>query len=102
MNEKDELNRLYHDAERSLMRRFLTEHEVIRVLMQAGTEETQDWFANVIRRMTQDGDAECLGLFAMWLVLESPRDTLLNLAVWLETQGSPDDEDGVSLAGDEE
>jgi hypothetical protein len=30
MNEKDELNRLYHDAERSLMRRFLTEHEVFR------------------------------------------------------------------------
>jgi hypothetical protein len=103
MNEKDELNRLYHDAERSLMRRFLTEHEVIRVLMQAGTEEIQDWFANVIRRMTQEGDAECLGLFAMWLVLESPRDTLLNLAMWLEIQGSPDaDDDLANFAGDEE
>jgi hypothetical protein len=29
----------------------------------------------------------------MWLVLETPRDTLLNLAIWLETQGSPDDDD---------
>jgi len=102
MAEKDELNRLYHDAERSLLRRFLTEHQVIRVLMQAGTEEIKDWFANVIRRMTQEGEAECLGLFAMWLVFESPRDTLLNLAMWLEIQGSPDDDEAASPASDEE
>jgi hypothetical protein len=28
----------------------------------------------------------------MWLVLESPRETLVNMEVWLEIQGSPDRE----------
>jgi hypothetical protein len=71
MKEQDELNRLYHDAERSLLRRFLTEHQVIRVLMQGGTEEIRDHFCNSIRRLTQEGEAECLGLFAMWLTQKS-------------------------------
>jgi hypothetical protein len=102
MKEQDELNRLYHDAERSLLRRFLTEHQVIRVLMQGGTEEIRDHFCNSIRRLTQEGEAECLGLFAMWLVLESPRDTLLNLAIWLETQGSADDDSAASAVSDDE
>jgi hypothetical protein len=92
MKEQDELNRLYHDAERSLLRRFLTEHQVVQNLMLAGTEEIRNHFCDVIRHITQEGEAECLGLFAMWLVLESPRDTLLNLALWLEIQGSPDDD----------
>jgi hypothetical protein len=101
MKEQDELNRLYHDAERSLLRRFLAEHQVIRDLMQAGTEGIRDRFANVIKQMTQEGEAEGLGLFAMWLVLESPRETLLNLALWLEIQGSPADDAAPGPATDE-
>ena len=99
MDEQDELDRLYHDAERSLLRKFPTEHQVVRVLMQSSAEEIRDWFASVITRMTQEGEADCLGLFAMWLVLESPRDTLLNLAIWLETQGSPEDDDATKRRG---
>jgi hypothetical protein len=39
MDEEDESNRLCHDAERSLLRKFLTEHQVVRVLMQSSAEE---------------------------------------------------------------
>jgi hypothetical protein len=101
MKEQDELNRLYHDAERSLLRRFLTEHQVLQNLMLARTEEIRNHFCHVIRHITEEGEAECLGLFAMWLVLESPRDTLLSLALWLEIQGSPDDDSASGAASDE-
>ena len=99
MSEADELKRLYAGAEHSLMARFLREHPVVHELVQAGPEEIKDHFCNVIRRLSEEGEAECLGLFAMWLVLESSRDTLVNLAVWLEVAGSPDDD---GEAGDEE
>ena len=102
LSEVDELKRLYAGAERSLMVRFLKEHPVIHELIQAGPEEIRDHFCNVIRRLAQEGEAECLGLFAMWLVLESSRDTLVNLAVWLEIAGSPDDDGAAGEASDEE
>jgi hypothetical protein len=41
------------------------------------------------RRFIEEGEAELVGLLALWLVMKSPRDTLINLAVWLETEGSP-------------
>ena len=102
LSEVDELKRLYAGAERSLMVRFLKEHPVIHELIQAGPEEIRDHFCNVIRRLSEDGEAESLGLFAMWLVLESSRDTLVNLAVWLEIAGSPDDDGAAGEASDEE
>jgi hypothetical protein len=102
MQDGGELKSLCADVERSLIKRFLKDHRVIQALMQASTEEIKGWLANNIRRMTEEGEAECLGLFAMWLVLESPRDTLVNLAVWLEIQGSPDAENADNLAGNEE
>jgi hypothetical protein len=102
MGDMDELRGLNREVERSLIKRFLSEHQVIQALMQASTEEIKGWLANSIRRMTEEGEAECLGLFAMWLVLESPRDTLVNLAVWLEIQGSPDAEDAGDPARNEE
>ena len=98
-NEKDELDRLCAGAERSLMVRFLKEHPVLRELIQAGPEEIRDHFCNVIRRLAHEGESECLGLFAMWLVLESSRDTLVNLAVWLEIAGSPDDDGAAGADG---
>jgi hypothetical protein len=93
MKDTEELTRLYGDVERSLIRRFLTEHELIPTVMRAGTEEIRDWFGNVIRRFMDEGETGTVGLLALWLVLESPRDTLIKLAIWLETQDSPDDED---------
>ena len=100
--DRDELKSLCGDVERSLIKRFLTEHQVTHALMRASSEEIKGWLANNIRRMTEEGEAECLGLLAMWLVLESPRETLVNLAVWLEIQGSPDFEDAVEPPRDEE
>jgi hypothetical protein len=93
MGDREELNRLFGEVERSLIRRFLTEHELIPLLMRAGTEEIRDWFGNVIRRFMDEGETGTVGLLALWLVLESPRDTLIKLAIWLETQDSPNDED---------
>ena len=92
MQDRDELKSLCGDVERSLIKRFLSEHQVTQALMRASSEEIKGWLANSIRRMTEEGEAECLGLLAMWLVLESPRETLVNMEVWLEIQGSPDRE----------
>jgi hypothetical protein len=101
MQDRDELKSMCGDVERSLIKRFLTEHQVTQALMRASSEEIKGWLANTIRRMTEEGEAECLGLLAMWLVLESPRDTLVNMAVWLEIQGSPDHEHADGTATDE-
>jgi hypothetical protein len=101
MQDRDELKSLCGDVERSLIKRFLSEHQVTQALMRASSEEIKGWLANTIRRMTEEGEAECLGLLAMWLVLESPRDTLVNMAVWLEIQGSPDHEHADGTATDE-
>jgi hypothetical protein len=93
MGDMDELKGLNREVELSLVKRFLDEHEVVQVLMLAGTEEIRDWFGNLVRRFIDEGEAELVGLLALWLVMKSPRDTLINLAVWLETEGSPGGED---------
>jgi hypothetical protein len=46
----------------------------------------------LIRRLSDEGEAENVGLIALWLVDRTPRDTLLNLAIWLELEGSLDDD----------
>jgi len=94
MEDRDELKGLNREVELSLVKRFLDEHEVVQVLMLAGTEEIRDWFGNLVGRFIDEGEAELVGLLALWLVMKSPRDTVINLAVWLETEGSPGGEDG--------
>ena len=102
MGENDELKRLCDEAERALIAEFISEHHVIGVLVQASAEEIREWFCNVIRLFMDEGAAGILGLLALWLVMESSRDTLVNLAVWLETQGPPDGKDAPNPASDEE
>jgi hypothetical protein len=100
MENRDELKGLNREVELSLVKRFLDEHEVVQVLMLAGTEEIRDWFGNLVRRFIDEGEAELVGLLALWLVMKSPRDTLINLAVWLETEGSLGGEEGPASFAD--
>jgi tetratricopeptide (TPR) repeat protein len=104
MEDRDELKGLHREVELSLVKRFLEEHQVVQVLMLAGTEEIRDWFANLVRQFIDEGESELVGLLALWLVMKSPRDTLINLAVWLETEGSPGGEDDPATfaAGEDE
>jgi hypothetical protein len=80
------------EAERALIVRFLADHELMPALVLAETEQIRDWFANMISRFTNEKEAPPLGLLAMWLVMHAPRQTLINLAIWLETETSSGDE----------
>jgi hypothetical protein len=42
MEDRDELKGLNREVELSLVKRFLEEHQVVQVLMLAGTEEIRD------------------------------------------------------------
>jgi hypothetical protein len=103
MESGEETRALRGEIERSLIERFLKEHHAIKVLMLAETEEIRGWLVNLIRRFIDEGEAGVVGLLALWLVVNSPKDILINLAVWLETEGSPGEETGFpdSPAGDD-
>ena len=93
MTEKDELDRLYHESERALLGSFLTEHQVARALAEASAEEIKEWFGNLVRTFSDDGEAAVLALLVQWFLMESSRDTLVKLAVWLEIQASAEDDE---------
>jgi hypothetical protein len=91
-DEARELNDLYWTAMRSLFGNFLEEHPGMTSLLQASTEQIRDLFSRAIRGFSDEGDAGTVGLIALWLVDRTPRDTLLNLAIWLELEGRLDDD----------
>jgi hypothetical protein len=91
-DEARELNDLYWTAMRSLFGNLLEEHPGMTSLLQASTEQIRDLFSRAIRGFSDEGDAGTVGLIALWLVDRTPRDTLLNLAIWLELEGRLDDD----------
>jgi hypothetical protein len=91
-DEARELNELYWTAIRSLFGNFIEEHPGMTSLLQASTEQIRELFSRTIRRLSDEGDAGAVGLIALWLVDRTPRDTLLNLAIWLEMEGRLDDD----------
>jgi hypothetical protein len=95
--ETREFNDLYWTAMRSIFGNFIEEHPEVTVLLRATTEQIREQFSRLIRQMS-DEDAGAVGLIALWCVDRTPRDTLLNLAIWLELEGPLDDD----LLGDVE
>jgi hypothetical protein len=91
-DEARELNDLYWTAMHSLFGNFIEEHPEVTTLLQANTDQIKETFSRVIRRLSDEGEAGTVGLIALWLVDRTPRDTLLNLAIWLELEGSLDDD----------
>lgn len=91
-DEARELSDLYWTAMHSLFGRFIEEHPEVTALLRATTEQIRKQFSQVIRRLSDEGDAGAVGLIALWLVDRTPRDTLLNLAIWLELEGRLDDD----------
>jgi len=89
--ETRELNEVYWTAMRSLFGNFIEEHPEVTALLRANTDQIKGTFSRLIRRLSDEGEAENVGLIALWLVDRTPRDTLLNLAIWLEMEGSLDD-----------
>jgi hypothetical protein len=96
--ETRELNDLYWTAMRSVFGNFIEEHPGVTVLLRATTEQIRERFFRLIRQTSDGGDAGAVGLIALWCVDRTPRDTLLNLAIWLELEGPLDDD----LLGDVE
>ena len=91
-NETRELNDLYWTAMRSIFGSFRRDHPEMSALLGASGEQIKDLFSRIIHRFSDEGDAATVGLIALRLVDRTPRDTLLNLAIWLELEGRLDDD----------
>jgi hypothetical protein len=75
-DEARELSDLYWKAMRSLFGTFVEEHPEVTALLRANTDQIKGTFSGLIRRLSDEGEAENVGLIALWLVDRTPRDTL--------------------------